>query len=202
MSEAPVGLLLAAGLGRRFDPSGERLKLLQPLAHGPHAGRPLAWAAAQPLLAVLPTVVAVVRPPDHPHQRELHALLRDAGCQIAVCAAAADGMGASIAFGVGATLKASAWIVALADMPGIASATVTAVIAALSAGHDSAAPYFEGQRGHPVAFSRACRAELLALSGDTGAREVFVRHPPHRVDVTDAGVIFDIDLSGMPRSIP
>jgi molybdenum cofactor cytidylyltransferase len=31
---APVGILLAAGRGRRFDPAGLRNKLLQPLADG------------------------------------------------------------------------------------------------------------------------------------------------------------------------
>ncbi|MEG1113919.1 MAG: nucleotidyltransferase family protein, partial [Janthinobacterium sp.] len=36
-----VGILLAAGRGRRFDPSGVQNKLLQPLAEGPHAGLPV-----------------------------------------------------------------------------------------------------------------------------------------------------------------
>ena len=193
MTNAPVGLLLAAGLGARFDPSGKRLKLLQPVARGPYAGRPLAWAAAQPLLASLSSVVAVVRPADHPHQRELHSLLVDAGCQLVVCASAADGMGASIACGVKATPQASAWVIALADMPDIAFSTVAAVVDALGAGHDCAAPYYDGQRGHPVGFSKACRAELLALTGDAGARSVYERHPPCRVEVDDPGIAFDVD---------
>jgi len=191
--EAPVGLLLAAGLGTRFDPGGKRLKLLQPLARGPYAGRPLAWAAAQPLLAALDPVIAVVRPADLPHQRELHALLRDAGCQLAICSSAADGMGASIACGVNASANASAWVIALADMPDIAFTTVAAVVAALGAGHECAVPTIDGQRGHPVAFSAACRAELLALTGDVGARPILERHPPHRVAVDDPGILFDID---------
>ncbi|MGH6623109.1 MAG: nucleotidyltransferase family protein [Burkholderiaceae bacterium] len=193
MSQAPVGLLLAAGLGTRFDPSGERLKLLQPVARGPYAGRPLAWAAAQPLLATLAQVVAVVRPVDHPHQHELHSLLRDAGCQLAVCPLVADGMGASIACGVNASANASAWVIALADMPDVAFSTVAAVIAALSE-HECAVPTFDGRRGHPVGFSAACRSELLALTGDSGARSILERHTTHRVEVDDPGVLFDIDL--------
>ncbi len=35
MSTQPVGPLLAAGLGTRFDPGGRRLKLLEPVASGP-----------------------------------------------------------------------------------------------------------------------------------------------------------------------
>lgn len=192
MSEAPVGLLLAAGLGTRFDPSGERLKLLQPAARGPYSGRPLAWAAAQPLLATLGRVIAVVRPVDHPHQRELHALLADAGCQLAICPSAADGMGASIACGVNASADAAAWVIALADMPDIASTTVAAVIAALRE-HDCVAPCFNGHRGHPIVFSAACRTELLALKGDMGARSILQRHAPHRIDVDDPGILFDVD---------
>jgi hypothetical protein len=37
MHEQPVGLLLAAGLGTRYDASGSRLKLLEPAASGPTA---------------------------------------------------------------------------------------------------------------------------------------------------------------------
>lgn len=51
----PVGILLAAGRGRRFDPSGTRNKLLQPLPNG----EPVAVASARALLAVLPKVIAV-----------------------------------------------------------------------------------------------------------------------------------------------
>lgn len=54
----PVGILLAAGRGRRFDPSGERNKLLQALP----GGEPVVVASAHALLAVLPRVIAVVPP--------------------------------------------------------------------------------------------------------------------------------------------
>ena len=57
---APVGILLAAGRGRRFDPSGHRNKLLQPLA----GGDAVVVASARALLAVVPNVIAVVRAED------------------------------------------------------------------------------------------------------------------------------------------
>ena len=56
--DAVIGILLAAGQGSRFDPTGRLDKLLQPLA----AGDEVAVAAAPSLLATLPRVVAVVRP--------------------------------------------------------------------------------------------------------------------------------------------
>lgn len=192
----PVALLLAAGLGTRFDPSGRSLKLLQPTLTGPHAGLPIVQAAARALAAAGLRRFAVVRPPDHPHQPELHALLSREGCELLICAQAAEGMGASIACGVRATADADGWIVALGDMPMIAPATIEAVAAALRAGHATVAPSHRGQRGHPVGFAASCRQELMRLQGDRGARELLVAQPPHLIEVDDAGVLADIDHYG------
>jgi molybdenum cofactor cytidylyltransferase len=191
----PVGLLLAAGLGSRYDPSGRSLKLLQPVTSGPQAGLPIAQAAARTLAAAGIRCFAVVRPLDDPHQTELHALLRSEGCELVICEHAADGMGASLACGVRATEDADGWIVALGDMPMIAPATVISVVAALRTGHATVAPTWQGRRGHPVGFAAACREELLHLQGDRGARDVLVAHPPHLIDVDDPGILADIDHS-------
>jgi molybdenum cofactor cytidylyltransferase len=193
----PVSLLLAAGLGTRFDPSGRTLKLLQPTAAGPHAGLPIVQAAARSLAAAgLRRRFAVVRPPAHPHQPELHALLLGEGCELLICEAAAEGMGSSLACGVRATSDADAWIVALGDMPMIAPATVEAIAAALRAGHATVAPSYRGDRGHPVGFAASCRPELMRLHGDRGARDLLVAHPPHLIEVDDPGILADIDHIG------
>lgn len=188
-----VGLLLAAGVGTRFDPSGARLKLLEPAPAGAHAGRPLAVAAALNLKAAVDAVVAVVRPIDDEPQRALHAALARAGCQLVVCERARGGMGASLACGVRATSDAAGWLIALADMPAIAPATIAAVAQALRAGHMAAAPFVGDRRGHPVGFSAACFEELARLTGDAGARSVLADHPPFRVAVDDPGALLDID---------
>jgi molybdenum cofactor cytidylyltransferase len=188
-----VGLLLAAGVGARFDPSGAQLKLLEPAPAGAHAGRPLAVAAALNLKAAVDEVVAVVRPIDGEPQRALHAALADAGCRLVVCERAREGMGASLACGVRATSDAAGWLIALADMPAIAPATIAAVAQALRAGHMAAAPFVGDRRGHPVGFSAACFEELARLTGDAGARSVLADHPPFRVAVDDPGALLDID---------
>ena len=188
-----VGVLLAAGVGARFDPSGKRLKLLEPAPAGAHAGRPLAVAAALNLRAAVDEVVAVVRPIDGEPQRALHAALAQADCRLVVCEHAREGMGASAACGVRATSDAAGWLIALADMPAIAPATIAAVAQALRAGHVTAAPYFGDRRGHPVGFSGSCFEELARLRGDDGARSVLAEHPPFRVAVDDPGALFDID---------
>src|SRR5512134_109876 len=150
MAAEPTGLLLAAGRGTRFDPSGRALKLLRPASRGPHAGECLAAAAARTLIASLPRVIAVVRPIDSDAQRQLQAILRSEGCGLAVCDDADKGISASIGCGVRAAELASGWVVALADMPAIAASTVRAVAQALREGALTAAPVYQGQRGHPV----------------------------------------------------
>jgi molybdenum cofactor cytidylyltransferase len=190
---AIVGLLLAAGRGTRFDPSGQSSKLLAAAPAGPQAGLPLALAAARTLRAALPEVVAVVRPMDTPAQQELHRLLRDAGCRLAINDRADEGMGGSIAAGVRASTDAAGWLVALADMPAVAPATIGAVRDALAAGAISAAPMHQGRRGHPVGFAACLRPLLLALHGDEGARSVLTAHPPLPIAVADAGCLLDLD---------
>ncbi|MDZ7652038.1 MAG: nucleotidyltransferase family protein [Burkholderiaceae bacterium] len=188
-----VGILLAAGRGTRFDPSGQTSKLLAAAPAGPHAGAPLALAAARTLRGVLSEVVAVVRPPDTPAQQELHRLLRDAGCRLAINARAEEGMGGSIAAGVRASTDAAGWLVALADMPAVAPPTISAVRDALAAGAPSAAPMHQGRRGHPVGFAARLGPLLLALQGDAGARSVLVAHPPLPIPVDDPGCLLDLD---------
>jgi molybdenum cofactor cytidylyltransferase len=190
---AVIGILLAAGLGRRFDASGHRLKLLEPLA----GGEPLALAAARSLRAAVGTVVAVVHGGQDPKQARLRALLEAAGCSVVRCEPedpGTAGMGASIACGVRSCPDAQGWIIALADMPAIRPETIVAVRAAIAAGADSAAPYFRGRRGHPVGFGAACGPELAQLAGDAGARAVLERHRPRRIDVDDPGILIDVDL--------
>lgn len=193
MSEI-VGVLLAAGLGTRYDPRGECLKLLQPVRKGRHAGAPVVVAAARNLRPAVGRVVAVVRPRSDPHQAQLQEQLRSEGCEVLVCDRAAEGMGTSLAHGIRASGNASAWIVALGDMPAIDPATIRSVADALRAGHTTAALAYRGRRGHPVGFSAQCQIELLQSSGDAGARAVLETFPPHLIDVDDDGILIDIDF--------
>lgn len=191
-SGALAGVLLAAGLGRRFG--GD--KLLHPLPDG----QPLAQVAARALVAALApvggTCVAVVRP----GQTALAALLGQAGCTAIECPEAALGMGHSLACGVRATAQACGWLVALADMPCIAPTSYAAVRDALLQGdaRSIAAPRWQGQRGHPVGFGRHWFGALSRLQGDEGARAVLAaaRGAITLCPVDDAGVLQDIDRRG------
>jgi len=188
-----VGVLLAAGVGRRYDPSGVRLKLLEPAPSGPHAGAPIALAAMRTLRAAIADVIVVVRPADSAAQKQLHELLSSEGARLEICADASAGMGHSLACGVRARSDAAGWVIALADMPAVSAATIAAVRDAIARGHDAAAPMHRGQRGHPVGFGIACREALLALTGDAGARRILAKHQPLLIEVDDPGCLLDID---------
>ncbi len=188
-----AGVLLAAGIGRRYDPSGARLKLLDTAPSGPHAGAPIAVAALRNLRAAVADVIAVVRPADSAAQQQLHQRLAAEGAQLVICPDAGSGMSHSLACGVRARSDAAGWVIALADMPAVSPATIAEVRDAIARGQEASAPVHRGQRGHPVGFGRACRDELLALVGDAGARSVLAAHPPLLIEVDDPGCLLDID---------
>jgi molybdenum cofactor cytidylyltransferase len=183
MTQGIAGILLAAGRGSRFG-GGK-------LMHCLSGGRPMAVAAAINLVPACERMVAVLRPED----AELAAALAGAGCEIVLCNDADLGMGYSLAAGVKATPEAAAWIVALADMPFIASTTHRAIAASLNAGASLAASEYHGKRGHPVGFSRQWFDELSAMTGDQGGRAILDRNKGNLVlcQVNDPGIHQDID---------
>jgi molybdenum cofactor cytidylyltransferase len=56
-------------------------------------------------------------------------------------------------------------------------------------------PRYQNRRGHPVIFSRALFAELLAAPLDQGAKAVVHAHRDEtlEIDTNDEGAIIDID---------
>ncbi|MDO8251025.1 MAG: nucleotidyltransferase family protein [Rhodoferax sp.] len=102
------------------------------------------------------------------------------------------GMGDSIAAAVRATQEAAGWLILPGDLPLIQPDTLRAVAHALRR-HAVVVPTFDGQRGHPVGFSAACRDELLDLKGNQGAAPVVRAHGAIELVVSDAGVVTDID---------
>ncbi|MFZ6845523.1 nucleotidyltransferase family protein [Undibacterium sp. RuTC16W] len=207
MSESPQslkkwrGILLAAGQGRRFDQSGQRNKLLQPVSDQ----QTVAVSSARHLLAALPDSLAVIPAssacslspisaiPRESATTVLAKSLRDTGCDIATCPHAEQGMAASLVYGLQQSLDYQGWVIALADMPYVQPSTIRQLLSALESGADIAVLRYQGKRGNPVAFSRTHLAELLLLSGDQGARDLLRRYPVVEIDVDDPGILQDID---------
>ena len=107
----------------------------------------------------------------------------------------AEGMAASISVGVEAAVGEQGYLFALGDMPQVAGKTMERVAEALKSREAIAVPVCDGRRGHPVAFGRAYRGELLRLAGDRGARPVVRRHAANviEVPVEDEGIFVDVD---------
>ena len=183
MSRGIIGVLLAAGAGRRFGSD----KLLYQLPDG----MPMAVAAAAHLLPACETVVAVLRP----EQDSLATQLASLGCEIVFSVESESGMGHSLAAGVRAMHDAAGWIVALADMPFIATDSHRAIVSRLQAGALLAAPKYQERRGHPVGFSSIWYPQLVTMTGDQGGKAILEQHKQEIIlcPVDDPGVIWDID---------
>ena len=199
-----VGLLLAAGIGRRFDPEGRRDKLLADAG-----GIAVATRAARNLADACDRVIAVVRP-GASTLRE--ALAAGGAAEIVECPDARLGMGHSLAHGAFAASvhRPRRIVLALADMPWIEPATIRALVAAADAADAAdggdlqegdastdagtiAVPVYHDQRGHPVVFGAAHLAALGRCEGDRGAAALLSEYPVERIAVEDAGVIRDVD---------
>ncbi|MGH1449362.1 MAG: nucleotidyltransferase family protein [Pseudomonadaceae bacterium] len=179
-----VGLLLAAGYGRRYG--SDKRKACLP------AGTPLLLASLRAAEAVMDEVWVVLRPED-----DLEDLALAGHTRIVRCEHAHHGMGSSLACGVQAISQASdarALMLLLGDMPWIRPGTLETLLG--RAAEDSiVVPLAAGRRGHPVIFGRRFWPELMALEGDQGARSVLARYREAMipVDTQDPGVLLDVD---------
>lgn len=157
-------LLLAAGASSRM---GGRDKLLEPVG-----GEPLLRRQARAAVASgAPVIVAL--PPDRPERlAALH------GLELApvIVPEAAQGMGRSLATGARAAGRPGGLMILPADMPGLGTPEIRAMLDAFDGQAILRGCTPEGTPGHPVLFPRDLLPELADLSGDAGAREVLVRH--------------------------
>jgi molybdenum cofactor cytidylyltransferase len=175
-----TGVLLAAGFSSRFGDN----KLLQQVNQRPMVTH--SAGALQPC----DRIVAVVR-----QEEALLSVLGESAIECIVNPEPERGMGFSIACAVNATAQSSGWCLLPADMPYISTTITQQLVDALREGSQIIAPFYRGQRGHPVAFSDRFYHELIALDGDNGARIIVERNPGQitAIDTDDTGVLRDID---------
>ena len=180
-------IVLAAGLGRRF--AGRGPKLAARVGESDDAGQSVLGVTLHNAIASGLPVVVVTTAELAPLAR---AQLAARDVIVVPTQAAGRGLGDSIAAGVSARAGAAGWVLLPADMPRVPASAVKQVAQAL-ASHAVAYPQYRGLRGHPVGFSAELYSELVALSGDEGARRLVARYPAQAVDVDDEGVLIDID---------
>lgn len=187
-----VALLLAAGKGARFNAAGGAgSKLLAQLA----SGRTVVRQSCENLLAAGWPVTVVVGEGDVQIAQALQGLpVRFVS--VPNVAPEASGMAVSLRTGVLAHPDAKAWLIALSDMPFIVPAISRQVMEAVQQGASVAYPVCGQRRGHPVAFSRDHFAELAALTGDEGARQIIRanQHLAYEIETESLDVLRDIDL--------
>lgn len=183
------GILLAAGFSRRFG--------ADKLSYSISQNEPIAVQSCRNFLAGVSEVLAVVRP----GAETLAQMLKNTGAATVICPNADDGMGTSLAYGINARPNAKAYLIALADMPWIQPITIRQVAHALKNGASIVIPQYQEKNGHPVGFSADFRSELLALTGDTGAKKILEKYPAqiHTIACDDPGILRDVDV---PADIP
>jgi molybdenum cofactor cytidylyltransferase len=122
--------------------------------------------------------------------------VRASGLPFHVEEAGHPGMGDSIAAAVRATRSAPGWLVLPGDLPLVQPESLRQVAAAL-AQHEVVVPTYAGETGHPVGFARACRDELLALTGALGAGRIVQAHAAagrrQLLALADPGIRIDVD---------
>jgi molybdenum cofactor cytidylyltransferase len=183
---APVTVIvLAAGQGSRFTGAGH--KLAQSLEGGGDAGAVLSVTLRNAIASRLP--VLVVTSAELAPLAYQQVAARDV---VILPPLRSRGMGDSIAAGVSARPDASGWLVLPGDMPRVLPASLQRVAQALQT-HAVAYAQYHGRRGHPVGFAAELYSELVALTGDEGARRLVARYPAEAVEIDDAGVLIDID---------
>jgi molybdenum cofactor cytidylyltransferase len=182
----PHIIVLAAGRSTRFG--GSQHKLMQPWLGATLLENTLRHAVA----SHLPVVVVTTEPLAATARQ--HVAARDVVVLPAMDGASNSplGVGFSIAAGVSASPNAPGWLVLPADMPLIRTQTLQLVARQLSK-HPVVFAQHQGRRGHPVGFAAELYSELIALTGDEGAKRLVSRYPAHAVVVDDAGVLLDVD---------
>lgn len=180
-----AAVVLAAGRATRFG--GDKLTT-------PVGGIPMVRRAAEAAMASQASPVIVVTGHDEAGVRAALAGLD--GIRLVHNPDFADGQSTSLKAGLAAVPEScEAAVVMLADMPLVDAAVVDAVIAGYrpQAGSLIVVPRHEGRRGNPVLWSRRYFAELAAVEGDRGGRDLLKRHGEAVAEV-DAGPAVTVDV--------
>lgn len=183
-------IVLAAGAGARF---GGR-KLLAPFRGGRLIDAALASAFTAPVESVQ-VVVGYDAQAVSAAAIAFAADIAETRLRIVDAPDHAEGLAASLRAGIGALPgNASGALVFLGDMPMIPDHVLEPLCRAL-ANAPAAVPVYDGQWGHPAAFSERLFPQLIQLEGDRGARGLLRTLGARVAEIASptGGVLADVD---------
>jgi molybdenum cofactor cytidylyltransferase len=180
-----AAVILAAGGSTRMG----QPKLLLPFGGQPLVRRAVEAACAAGLAQTIVVLGA--------HAPAVQAALAGLPVEVVVNEAWQEGLSTSLRAGLAALRpEIAAALLILADQPALSAALIGSLLSCYRAGRAPlVAPFYRGKRGNPVLFDRALFAELAAVQGDQGGREVVARHAAQiaRVEVEDPALLADVD---------
>ncbi|MDA8048864.1 MAG: molybdopterin-binding/glycosyltransferase family 2 protein [Rhodospirillales bacterium] len=193
-----AAIVLAAGRSRRMAPQNKLL------ISGP-SGKPIITRVVDNVLSSAARPVLVVTG----HQAEdVERALAGRPVRFVHAPDYAQGLSASLKAGIGAVPPECAGaIVCLGDMPLVTGRMIDRLLGAFDPdeGRAIVLPNFRGKQGNPMLWDRRFFPEILAISGDIGARFLLAKHTEvvAEVEMADDAVLRDIDtpeaLAAMPR---
>jgi len=178
----PVGLILAAGAGRRFGDATKQLADLR--------GRPLLAHALHAMVAVpgLERVIVVLG-----HDADaIRARVDFGNADVVVAEDWDDGQAASLRRGLAAAAGADAVVVTLGDQAFITPQVIAAALEQLD-GYDAVRALYDGKPGHPVVLGRPVLDAADELRGDQGARELLSRFNVRKWEAGHLADAVDVD---------
>ncbi|WP_237217780.1 nucleotidyltransferase family protein, partial [Falsiroseomonas oryziterrae] len=190
-------VVLAAGRSRRMAPLNKLL-----VTDG--KGAPMIARVVDNVLASRARPVIVVT--GHERERVEEAL---AGRPVIFAHAEdyAEGLSASLKAGLRAVPpEAEGMLVCLGDMPLVDGPMLDRLIAAFDPeeGRAIVQPTYRGKQGNPMLWSREFLDEMLAVTGDVGARHIAAKHAERLVEAempSDA-VLRDFDTTDALKALP
>lgn len=185
---AVAGIVLAAGASRRMGTPKQLLDI---------DGRPLlARVLTEVLASELERVILVLGYEADRVRAGLDALLAHPKLEVVENPRFHEGMSTSLILGLeAAETHFDHIMILLADMPHTDRRVINRLICTVPpSGRPLGAAAIGGKRTHPVMVSRPLFAELHAVSGDRGAKALFMKHPEKIQTVEVDGPYDDRDL--------
>ena len=175
-----MGLILAAGAGRRFGSTKQLAEL---------RGRPLLAHALEAMLgAGLERVIVVLG-----HDADaIRARVDFGAAEVVIAEDWADGQAASLRRGLAAAGEADAVVITLGDQPFITPQVIRAALDQLD-GYDAVRALYGDLPGHPVVLGRAVLDAAGGLRGDQGARELLADFRVHQWQAGHLASAVDVD---------